>query len=59
MSEQYKTKTNSDMENRLVVTSGEGDWGCAKWVKGINCMVMEGNQTFGGDHFVVYTHVKL
>lgn len=29
-----------DTENRLVVTIGEraGDW--AKWVKGVNCMVM-------------------
>lgn len=27
--------------------------------EGVNCMVMDGNQTWGGDHFVVYTVVML
>ena len=44
-------------ENRLVVARGEG----GRWVtqvKGINCMVMDGNYTFD-DHFVVYTDIEL
>lgn len=27
----------------------------AKRVKGVNCMMTDGDYTFGGDHFVVYT----
>lgn len=36
-------------------------WGeeWAKQVKEVNCMVMDGNQTFSGDHFVVHTDVEL
>ena len=30
-------------ENKVVVTIGERVEGRAKWVKGINCMVMDGN----------------
>ena len=32
-----------DIENRVVVTRGEGVGGKAKWVKRMNCMVMHGN----------------
>lgn len=32
-----------DMDNRLVVTRGEGGRGRAKWIKGVKCMVMDGN----------------
>ena len=31
----------------------------AKRVKGINCMVTDGNRTFGGEHPVAYTEVKI
>ena len=31
----------------------------AKRVKGINCMVTDGNRTFGGEHPIVYTEVKI
>ena len=54
-----QNKMNLDTENRLVVTRGEGDWGMGGMVKGVNCMVMNGKWTCGGDHFVVYTDVKL
>ena len=37
--------------NRLVVTRGKGVAGGAKWVKRVNCMEMDGNQAYGGDHF--------
>ena len=30
-----------------------------KWVEEVNCMVMDGNQTFAGDQSAVYTNVKL
>lgn len=30
-------------DNRLVVTGGEGSRGNTKWIKGVNCMVMDGN----------------
>ena len=28
-------------------------------VWGVNCMVIDGNQTFSGDYFVMYTDVEL
>ena len=33
----------TDIENRIVVTRGEGADKRVKWVKGINNMVMDGN----------------
>lgn len=30
-----------------------GDW--AKWIKGLSSTLMDGNQTYDGDHSVVYT----
>ena len=47
-----------DTENRVVVTEGKGQ-GRAKWLKRVNCMVMYGNQTFGGGHAIVYSEVEL
>ena len=38
---------------------GKGVGGCAKWMKGVKCKVVDGNQTFGGDHFVMNTDIKL
>ena len=56
----HKTKQNHiDIENRLVVTREEGGEGRVKWVKEINGMVMDGNQTFTGELTVVHTEVKL
>lgn len=39
MNEQNKNKF-IDTENRLVVTREEGGWRWAKWMKGVNCMVV-------------------
>ena len=47
------------MENRIVVTRGEGADKRVKWVKGINCMVMHGNEIFGVGHAVGYTEVEI
>lgn len=33
--------------------------GGVKWVKGVNSMVTDGNQTFGGKQTVMYIDVKL
>lgn len=38
MDKEDKTKL---IQNRLVVTKGEGHWGWAKWVKGVYCTVTE------------------
>lgn len=39
-----KQNKNKLRENRLVATRGKGfESGWTKWVKGINCMVMNGN----------------
>lgn len=45
-------------ETRLVAR-GEGDREYVKWVKGVNCIVRDGNQTYCGGHFVVYTEIEL
>ena len=56
---QNKTKNKLiDIENRLLVTGGKLAKGWEKWVKGVNGLVKNGNQTCGGDHFVVYTDVE-
>ena len=31
----------------------------AKWVKGVNCMVMDRNQPLGSEHTVVYSEAEL
>lgn len=36
--------------------NGFGRW--VKQVKGVSCNEMDGNWTFGGDQFVVYTDVE-
>lgn len=45
--------------NNMVVTREEEERRVINQVKGIYYMVMDGNDTFGGDHNVVYTDVKL
>ena len=45
-----------------MVTRGEGvgeGWGEVKKVKGISCMVMGGNESFGGEHAIGYTEVEI
>ena len=51
MNKQNKTSF-TDAEIRLGVIGGEGVKGWVKWVKGINCLVKDGNWTFGGGHSV-------
>ena len=44
----------------MVTSRGGGAiWGMAKWVKGIDCMVMDGNEIFSGEHAVVYREVEI
>lgn len=40
-----------DADNRLEVTKGVEGGGRVKWVKGLNCIIvqMDGNQTFGDE----------
>ena len=45
-------KPNKHIEKRGVVTRGEEVMGRAKWVEGIDCMVMDGNEVFDGEHAV-------
>lgn len=41
-----KTKTKlRDTENTLVVNREKGGWGRTKWVKGMYCIVIDGNYT--------------
>ena len=42
-----------------MLPEGKQGGGRAKWVKGVNCMVTDGNYTFGGEHAMVYAEVKL
>ena len=55
---QYKNKL-TDTENVLTITRGEGGWGVDKIDEGVNWMMMNGHHTLGGDHYSVYTDVKL
>lgn len=56
-----KQKENKgiDADNRLVVTRGKGEWGRAIGVKDAKYMLMDGKQTFGGEHTIVYADIKL
>lgn len=42
-----------------MVPEGKEVEGWVKWVKVGNCVVMDCDETYGGDHFVIYTDVKL
>lgn len=46
-----------DAENTVLAMTGEGKWERMKWVKGVNCMVMDGNKTLGREHAAVYMDV--
>ena len=52
MKKQNKTKTNKYREQIGGYQRGSRVERGQKWVKGVNCMVMDGNQTFGGEHTV-------
>ena len=45
-------------KNRLVVTRGKAG-GRTKVVNGRICIVMDGNQTFSGEHYAVYTEAEM
>lgn len=57
-----QTKQNkdklTDREDQWL-PEGKGVWGWGKTVKGVNCRMMDGNQTFGGDHCTMYTEAEL
>ena len=63
--ESHKTKQKIKQKNHRYgdQVSGyqrrRGLGGGAKWVAGINCVVMDDNWTSGEVHFVVYTGVEL
>ena len=57
--EDKKINKNIDKENRLVVTRGEGGGRRAKGLQGHICMVMDGNESIGGEHNAVYTEAKI
>lgn len=42
-----------------MVTREEEGWGRDNSGKEMNCSVIDNNETFGGDHFVVYIDAKL
>ena len=44
---------------RLSSSKENGVGGWAKWMKGINCMVIDDNYTCGDDHFLECTDIKL
>ena len=56
MSKQNKNKL---IIEEIVVTRGKGVGRKAKWVKGISCVVMHSNQTYSGEHYLVYTNTEL
>lgn len=59
MNKPNQTNTYVDTENKVVVTRREGMEGRVKWIQGINCMVMEGNSSFGHEHAIVYTEIEI
>ena len=34
-------------------------WGVVRWIKGVKCMVVGGNLTFGGEYTIAYTDIEL
>ena len=56
MNKQNMTKTNSQVQR--TISGSQGARGL-EMDEGGNYMVMDGNQTCGGDHSVVYTDVVL
>lgn len=54
-----KSNENKHTGNGFLVTRRKWGWGTAKWVKAVNCMVMDGNSTSGGKYTVVNTEVEI
>lgn len=56
-------KTNKNKHTDRIESSGYqrrvGGADLAKRVKGMNLMVKDGHESFGGEHAVVYTEVKI
>lgn len=46
-------------QNEAKTNRGEGDTKIGEMDEGGHCVVMDGNQTWHGDHFVVYRDVEL
>lgn len=46
-------------ENILVITREEGSQGGSDMSEGVSCMVMDGNQACGDDHFVAYIDLEI
>lgn len=59
-SKQTNRETNSQIQKtHLQLLEGQGTGELEYWMKGVNCMVMNCNETFGGSHFVVHANVEL
>lgn len=59
-SKQNKAKPNSQIQRTdRWLPEGKGDGCRGKGVKGVSCRLLDGNSTFGSDHFVLHTHVGL
>ena len=60
MNKLNQTKTNMQIQRTQQWLLGvEGAQERAKWVKEINCIVMNRNEIFGGEHTVWYTEVEI
>ena len=53
-----KSKQMQPHRHRLVITKGKR-WGRAKWVTGVNWIVMARNYISDGEYSVLYTEVKI
>lgn len=53
MNKLNQTKTETQEQ------SGRSKWRRVKWIKGIDHMVIDGIQSFVGEHDVVYTEVAI
>ena len=58
INEQTKQKIHRYREQISGYQRGRG-WGRVKWVKGVNHMVMTGNQTYSDGHAAVYIEVQI
>ena len=57
--ETKQTKTKSHTDNRMEVTKGKAGGRRVNWVKGVKCMVTEGNHTQRCEHAVEYIDIEL
>ena len=47
-----------DTENRLVTSRG-GSWEVTKWIKGVKCVVVDGNYLFFMVYFIIFLNINL